>query len=160
VDGTHWATLFDAVTTAEKAILQSGTTIIEATGYAAGSDVPVASKTYSVAGTVAAATGFQTAPGEVVALVRYSTAARTTKNHPIYLFNYYHGAYTKLVGTTTDLLDVNQRAAIVTYAGKWLTGFSDGTITAVRCSPKGAIALTPIVEEYVTHRDFPYTPSL
>jgi hypothetical protein len=41
-----------------------------------------------------------------------------------------------------------------------VTGFSDGTITAKRSSPHGATCTGSIVEEYATHRDFPYTPSL
>ncbi len=46
-DATHWHTLMDAVVTAEKASLSAGVTIVEALGYAAGSDVPVATKTYT-----------------------------------------------------------------------------------------------------------------
>lgn len=159
-DATHWHTLMDAVTTAEKAILPSDTTIVEAVGYAAGSDVPVATKTYSLAGTVSVAGGFYRAPGEVAALIRYSTNARTTKNHPIYLFNYVHGCYITEPSADYDLLHTSQKTAMTTYAGAWITGFSDGSITAVRASPNGAAATGAIVEEYVTHRDFPHTPSL
>lgn len=157
-DATHWHTLMDAVTTAEKASLKSAQTIVNAIGYNAGSDVPVASKSYSLAGTSGFAGGATTAPGEVAALVRYSTSARTTKNHPIYLFNYVHGVY--LNGTTVDLLDATQKTALATYAAAWIAGFSDGSITAVRASPQGAAATGAQVEEYVTHRDFPYTRSL
>jgi hypothetical protein len=159
-DPTHWHTLFDAITTAEKAGLTSTNTIVEALGYAAGSDVPVATKVYSLAGTSAVATGHIGVPGEVAGLTRYSTAARSTKNHPIYLFNYYHGVQVNSL-VSTDLLDASVKAAMDTYAGAWLTGFSDGgSVTAVRASPNGAAATGHLVEEYVTHRDFPHTPSL
>lgn len=160
VDTAHWNTLFDAVTAAEKLTLSTVTTIIETIGYAAGSDVPVASKTYSLAGTVSPVSGAAPAPGEVAALVRYSTTARTVKNHPIYLFNYIHRPWLLTSGSNSDKLDANQKTALTTYAGAWITGFSDGSITAVRASPQGAAATGAIVEEYVTHRDFPHTPSL
>lgn len=159
-DASHWNTLFDAVTAAEKLTLPAVVTITQAVGYAAGSDVPVASKAYSLAGTVSPVSGGQPAPGEVAALVRYSTNARTVKNHPIYLFNYIHRPWLKTSGSNSDLLDANQKTALQTYAAAWITGFSDGSITAVRASPKGAGATGAIVEEYVTHRDFPPTPSL
>jgi|SRR5579862_3303747 len=159
-DATHWHTLMDAVVAAEKATMGSFQSIVEAIGYAAGSDVPVATKNYTTAGTLSGATG-ENVPGEVAALVRYSTAAKTTKNHPIYLFNYYHGVIAQNSSISViDKLDNAQKTAFGTYANAWITGFSDGSITAVRASPNGAAATGQIVEEYLTHRDFPYTPSL
>lgn len=154
-DVTHWHTLMDAVTTAEKAVLSPDAEIVEAIGYAAGSDVPITNKVYAVDGTVSPVTGNIPAPGEVVALVRYSTAERTTKNHPIYLFNYYHHVFVEPGDSTCDTLDAHQKSALLTYAGQWISGFSDGTITATRCGPHSQAALGAIVEEFVTHRDFP-----
>lgn len=159
-DATHWHTLMDAVTTAEKAIYGNSSTIVEAVGYAAGSEVPVASKVYSLTGTCTYATGNASVPLGVCALIRYSTAARSTKNHPIYLFNYHHGVAVLDTFAGYDKLDANQKAAMVTYATAWITGFSDGSITAVRASPQGAAATGSLVEEYVTHRDFPYQSSV
>lgn len=156
-DSTHWHTLFDAIVAAEKAIYVSQCTIVEATGYAAGSDVPVDSKAYSTAGT--GSFGGQNDPLEVVALLRWSTPARSTKNHPIYLFNYFHMARSVASGTDWDKLDPTQRTAIGTYASSWISGFSDGSITAVRAGPNGVTAAAGFVEEYVTHRDFPYSRS-
>lgn len=156
-DTTHWNTLFDAVVAAEKAIYVSAHTIVSAVGYAAGSDVPVASKSYSQAGT--GSFGGQNDPLEVVALLRWSTTARTSKNHPIYLFNYFHGARSVSTGTDWDKLDSAQKTAIGTYAAAWISGFSDGTHTCVRAGPNGATATGHFEEEYVTHRDFPYSRS-
>jgi hypothetical protein len=158
-DTAHWTTLADAVVTAEKAIYTGAYTIREAVGYNAGSDVPVFSKTYSTAGTVSPSGTPVGTPGEVAALLRFSTSQRTTKNHPIYLFNYFHGA---LVGAGTggeDVLNAGQRTAIGVYADAWITGFSDGALTHKRCGPNGAVAIGRFVAEYVTHRDFPYTTS-
>lgn len=159
-DATHWHTLMDAITAAEKTCITGDCTIVNAVGYGAGSDVPVASKSYSLGGTATIVSGNQVCPGEVAGLVRYSTSARTVKNHPIYLFNYYHGMATHFTGGESDLLDANIKSALTTYSADWISGFSDGSITAVRASPQGAAATGAIVEEYVTHRDFPHTPSL
>jgi hypothetical protein len=156
-DASHWHTLMDAVTAAEKAIYYSSQTIIEAIGYNAGSDLAVASKTYSLAGTLSISTE-QSTPGECAALLRWSTAARTSKNHPVYLFNYFHGVLKP--GSDPDKVATVQKTAMESYAASWISGFSDGTITAVRAGPNGANATGHQVEEFITHRDFPYTPSL
>jgi len=151
-DNAHWTTLSDAVVTAEKATMDSGQTIVQTIGYAAGSDVPVFTKTYSTAGTLAVSTSMP-APGDAAALVRYTTAARTAKNHPVYLFNYYHGA--RLTNSSPDNLYSGYVTALGTYASSWITGFSDGTLTLVRAGPNGATATGQLVEPLVTHRDLP-----
>lgn len=153
----NWHSLMDAIVAAEKTIYGGTITIVECVGYAAGSDVPVSSKTYSTVGTWGSAGNY--APGEVAALIRYSTTARTTKNHPVYLFNYYHGMYTEVVGSDSDTLYPAQRSLMQTYAADWISGFTAGGITAVRAGPNGATAVGSLVEEYVTHRDFPYSTS-
>jgi len=150
-DSTHWTTFSDAIVTAEKATMFSFVTITGTIGYAAGSDVPVFSKSYSTAGTLASGTGTPT-PGFVAALVRYATAARTPKNHPVYLFNYYHGVHED--SAAGELLQASQRTALGTYASAWISGFSDGTNTLVRAGPNGATATGQTVNQYLTHRDF------
>lgn len=159
-DATHWHTLMDNIVTAEKAIHDSSVTIVACYGYAAGSDVPVASKTYSTAGTKTYSAGHDKLPGECAGIVRWSTAARTTKNHPIYLFKYFHGVHYDGSGTNADKVDATLISAYDTYAAAWISGFSDGSITAVLASPGGAAATGHLSEEYVTHRDFPYTTSV
>lgn len=151
-DGTHWTTLADAVTAAEKAIYNSSVRILEAVGYAAGSEVPVFSKVYALDGTGSITSAVQAA-GAVAALVRYSTTARSTKNHPIFLFNYYHGIAAKI--GEPDSFNLSQLALFEAYADAWMTGFSDGTITAVRAGPNGATATSRLVKGFLTHRDFP-----
>jgi hypothetical protein len=155
-DSTHWTTLSDAVTTAEKAIYTSTgftLTITGTFGYAAGSDVPVFSKTYSLAGTAAIGSGCAT-PGDCAVLVRYSTSARTSKNHPIYLYNYYHGAVSS-TATAGDTVQSTQVTNMGTYAAAWVAGFSDGSITCVRTGPEGHNATGYVVNTKVHHRDFP-----
>lgn len=152
-DNAHWTTLSDAIVTAEKAIHVSNVTIVKTTGYAAGSEVPVFTKTYSTVGTYGGGTGI-TCPGDVAALIRYSTAARTSKNHPIYLFNYYHGV--ERSNLNADTLDAGQLSAMNTYAGTWIgAGFSDGATSYTRAGPLGATATGQLVESLLTHRDLP-----
>lgn len=152
-DSAHWTTFSDAVTTAERAALAPMVTIVGAYGYGAGSDVPLFSKTYSLAGT-ASVTGLQRQAGEVVALVRYATPARTVKNHPVYLFNYYHGQYSD-PGLAPDAISGSLSGLLQNYANGWITGRSDGTNTYVRAGPQGVTASAAFVEPLLTHRDFP-----
>lgn len=152
-DSGLWTTLSDNVVDDEKSIHKADVTIVETIGYDVASDVPVFSKSYSTVGTKDW-TGVNAAPGDCAAIARWSTDARSTKNHPVYLFNYFHR-----VGyhdaTSADSLDTNIRNAIVNYCQDWITGFSDGSVPHMRCGPRGAVALDIIVDEYIRHRDFP-----
>lgn len=144
--------------TAEKAVYipqaSGGSKIVATVGYAAGSEVPVFNKTYTTDGTLSA-TGWNPVPGDCAAVVRYSTSARTSKNHPLYLFNYYHSIGIGTGGSQADTLLASQKTALTTYASAWVTGFSDGTITAVRAGPNGNAATGVLVQSLVTHRDLP-----
>ena len=136
---------------AEKAIFEGGGSIVLAVGYDAGSDVPVFSKAYATAFTGAFAS-WQPATGDTAALARYTTTQRTSKNHPVYLFNYFHSVgFTN--ATSGDLLSSTQKAAIESYCTAWIAGFSDGTVTHHRAGPNGAVAQTRIVNAELTHRD-------
>lgn len=159
-DATHWHTLMDNVTTAEHLVHRPKVIITEAIGYAAGSDVPVASKVYSIAGAGSGWTACEDAPLNAAALIRWSTAARTTKNHPIYCFSYMHNCAYDNTQLDQDHLCSSEKTVLQTFATAWITGFSDGSITATRASPNGAAATGSIVEEYITHRDFPYQSSV
>lgn len=128
-------------------------TITGTFGYAAGSDVPVFTKTYATAGTKSTTTASIMQHGEVAALVRYATAARTTKNHPIYLYNYYHCVAAN-AWNDQDKLETAWKTALQTYATAWIAGYSDGTNLYPRTGPNGHIATGSLVETYLTHRDF------
>lgn len=151
-DPAHWTTFADGVVNAEKLCLTSSVTIVQVDGYAPGSDVPVFTKAYTTVGSVAVSAVIQT--GEVVALVRFSTASRTSKNHPLYLFNYFHSVETTS-SAAPDTLLVARKNLFTTYATAWVTGFSDGTNILKRCGPQGQLATGVLVSSFVTHRDFP-----
>lgn len=153
VDSTHWTTLCDNIVNAEKAVLMADVTIVQAVGYEAGSDVPVFTKTYATAGVNVVGSLFMQ-QGEVAALVRYATATRTSKNHPKYLFNYYHRV-PGLSAANPDTLQTGFVTGYGIYAAAWVAGFSDGSAVKPRMGPNGDLALGYVVEPLLTHRDFP-----
>lgn len=158
-DSAHWTTLMDAIVAAEKLIYNptstGGCKITQGIGYAAGSEVPVFSKNYTQEGVGAFSGGVQT-PGDVAMLVRYSTPDRSTKNHPVYCFNYYHAMISQGGNTTGDLPHSAQKSALATYGAAWLTGFSDGVTTFKRSRPTGDLCNGVLVPTYFTHRDLPH----
>lgn len=154
-----WTALATAVVNLEKTIYSNELTITGFVGYDPGSDVPVASGPFSVVGTLGFVAGTARTPGEVAAVLRWSTDARTVKNHPIYLFKYFHGAFVQSVAGEQDLLEPSQGTAILAYGNDWITGITGGGVTAKIASPEGAHGVTPTVKQYVSHRDFPPTSS-
>lgn len=152
-NSSAWAALALALRNDLKAGVSSGLSIIGSVGYAAGSEVPVWSETVSVAGTLASGTP---ATGDSATMVRWTTDARSTKNHPIYLFNWFHGASWSGSGSSDTLLAA-QKTVYDNFAAKFASGgagYSDGTNTYHRCGPYGAVGLVGSCNEYVRHRDF------
>lgn len=155
-DSTHWTTFTDAIVAALKIPLPPSCEIIEAIGYNAGSDLPVFAKAYSTVGIYSIDAGNFEGPGDCAYLLKWSTTARTSKNHPVYLFSYMHGIvldHTQPAGALAS----GQRSRYNDYGTAWVTGFSDGTHTLVRAGPNGATGswVGRGDPAYVTHRDFP-----
>ena len=158
-DATHWTTLCDAVTAAEKALYKTlatgGAKIIEAVGYAGGSEIPVFTKTYTLDGT-GAFTSWLAAPSDAAALIRYATPDRSSKNHPVYCFNYYHGIGMNNGTLLYDQVNPDQKTALGVYGADWIAGFSDGANTYTRSRPNGNQCNGYFVEPLITHRDLPH----
>lgn len=159
-DDAAWEAFADLIVASEKTCFTSDLTIVEAVGYDSGSASStnphgdaVWAKTYTTVGTWTPAVGDNAMSGDSAALVRYGTAERSVKNHPIYLMNYYHNVYS--ASTSGDTISPTQKTALENYADDWLTGFlADGTHRE-RCGPRGAVAVSRRVDPYVRHRDFP-----
>lgn len=152
-DFAHWHALAAAIILVEKACYSTGPVITGATGYAAGSEVPVYTETFSTGGTLSG-TGSIDPPGDCAVCVRYSTTARTSKNHPVYLYNYYHGARLPVAGG--DAVMGTQITAFNALASQWIgSGFSDGTTSYNRAGPNGATATGYLTQPLITHRDLP-----
>jgi hypothetical protein len=160
IDNAHWTTLANNIIASEKT-MYDGPTIVQAIGYdkdTATSTNPhgnaVFSADYTVAGTAAYHTGTgEQATGDSAVYLRYGTDARSARNHPVYLSNYFHGAW-RDSGDPDSLLNA-QAADVEAYADDWLAGFTDGTSPRERCGPRGAVAVSRVVDPWVRHRDFP-----
>jgi hypothetical protein len=155
-----WATMADAIVASQKTCFTVDLTIVEAVGYDASSATStnphgdaVFTKTYTATGTYTPGAGVVPTPGDVAAIVRYSTPARSSRNHPVYLMNYYHDV--QVAGTNADLVDPAQVTLLEAFADDWITGFSDGVETHERCGPRGAVAIGRRVDPVTRHRDFP-----
>lgn len=157
---SEWDTLFGHIVAAEKTCFHSEQTIVECVGYDSASATStnphgdaVYAAPFAVTGTFTPGTNDVGAPGDCASLVRYSTPARSSKNHPVYLMNYYHGVFN--LSNNADALSPTQQTALEDYADAWITGFSDGSIVHERCGPRGAVATGRRVDPFVRHRDFP-----
>jgi hypothetical protein len=152
-DSNAWVGLFDAWTAIERAIYRTPL-IIAAHGYAPGSDVAVASKSYSLAGTLAAGSSVL-CPGDCAAVLRMATTKLSKKNHRVYVFSYYHGVQRTAGDANVDIVDVPQRAAIDAFGSVMLNGLTTGGRTYKRTTPDGAAVTGEVAQLYVGHRDFP-----
>lgn len=152
--GSVFDTLSDWLTNIMVSGITARTTIVGTVGYDAGSDVPTNSKTYSLSGSNTVTGGETLATLEVAALWRFATDARTSKNHPIYLFKYVHD---QILGTSSDreAMVSGRRTTQESLAGDLVTGDTVGGTLYQLCGPFGAVALSSSVGQFFTHRDFP-----
>lgn len=153
-DSDTWHNLMDQVVAQEKAIYTSAVAIVAAHGYAPGSGAEVASKTYLLAGTGTFA-NYVYVPGDCAAVCRWATSKRSTKNHPVYLFSYYHMVgYSSAVGSADDV-NPAQKVKLQEYADAWRTGITIGGRTYKRTTPDGVLTTGALAEQFISHRDFP-----
>jgi hypothetical protein len=145
-----WHTLMDAVVTAMKATLTDYCEITSVKGYTASSDIAASEKAYTTTGTYSSS-GKVFAPGEIAMLLRWETAAKSSKGHPVYLFNYIHGVLLSSGSAAgAQQLDAGLVAAGAAFAQTWWnSGFSDGTNTYYRAGPNGATAVSRTVNNTV-----------
>jgi len=64
------------------------------------------------------------------------------------------------VPTNYDKVDTTQKTAMNTYAAGWVSGITAGGVTAVRATPAGHVATGVLIEQWITHRDFPPSSSV
>jgi hypothetical protein len=139
---------------AQEAIQYSSrVTFLSAIWRAVGSEVPVYTETLSGTGSMAT-TGRSSCPGDCVAMLRFSTTQRTSKNHPIYLFKYFHDVYYD-TGGDVDTVAALQQGRVLAYGNMMVTGVTQAGVTYKACGPHGAVAQGALAETLITHRDFP-----
>jgi len=152
-DQTHFNTMSDNVWGQISGVIPARNTLVETIGYNPGSFLPVYTKAYGASGTYTDTTNPQ-APGEACMLWRFTTTQRSTKNHPIYLYKWFHGMQTD-GATSPDTL----RSAIYTSSASQIahlcTGQSDGTLTRPYCGPFGAVAQSGTCNPKLHIREFP-----
>ena len=152
--GADWLGLMNLYEPFARYLLPTNQTLVEMVGYLAGSDVPVYTHSYGVAGLYTVPGSSHPCPGDCCAVSKFTTDARTSKNHPIYLFKYLHVA--TYDGTAPDTLSVDQHTQVPAGLACWLDGSLTVAGTPVSyCGPYGAVALAQIIEPYISHRDFP-----
>lgn len=144
-----WHALADAIVTAEAQLFTAAVEIVGAVGYALDGSPSVFNATYTTPGAGVIAGGFPI-PGYNTMNLRYLTDQRTSKGHPIYLRNYYHGA--EIAAGDTDTLLLVQHTALQHFGNLWVTGFSDGSVTHKRAGPNGAVAQVATASQWVGHR--------
>jgi len=149
-----WHSLMDAVVTLEKAIYPATVTITQALGYEPGSDVAAASKAYTTAGTHVES-GAVVVPGDCAVVLRMATTKRSSKNHPVYVFSYFHSAEIIPAGGS-DAVAPGQKTAVENYGNSWLNGIAvSGLRSFQRTTPDGHATTGRFCEPWVGHRDFP-----
>lgn len=152
-DSDAWHLFMDQVVLYEKTIYTDAVTIISCTGFEAGSDVPVANKTYTTAGTLTVA-GYST-PGDAAVVLRHATTKTSVNSHPVYVHSFFHAARAATDVNYGDTLLGTQKTAVENYGGHWRDGITAGGITAVRSTPDGHAVTGMSVDPYIGHRDFP-----
>ncbi len=153
-DSTAWHSMMDTWTAAERGVLSNFHTIVAAHGYLPGSDVAVASKAYTLAGTYADG-GDPITPGDCAAVLRHGTTKTSTKNHPVYLFSYYHAPVHVPAAGNGDAIKASQVSAIQSLGDSFVAGLTTGAVTRTRCTPDGHDSTGALAEPWVGHRDFP-----
>jgi hypothetical protein len=153
-DDSAWHALMDAWVGAEAGVHWTSVHIVEAYGYAPGSKVAVASKAYTQAGGMSSA-GAEVMPGDCAAVLRQATTKRSIKNHPVYVFSYFHAVARALSPTTPDTLFGPSLTAYDSYGAALMNGITVGGRTYKRTTPDGHAVTGHLVDGFIGHRDFP-----
>lgn len=152
-DQTHFDTFCTNLWNSIKVAIPARVTADTMTGYNAGSFLPVFTHSVAANGGYSDTTNPQ-APGEACMLWRFTTDQRTTKNHPIYLFKWFHGMQTD-GATSPDTLRAGIHSTAAGSVSDLLAGYSDGTNTRKYCGPRGAVAQSGTCMTLLHMREFP-----
>lgn len=152
-DQTHFDTFATNLWNSVKVSLPARVTCTTMTAYNAGSFLPVYTHAISANGGYTDTTNPQ-ASGEMCMLWRFTTDQRTSKNHPIYLFKWWHGMQTD-GATSPDTLRGGIHSTASSPVADLIAGYSDGTNTRIYCGPRGAVAQAGTVNTLLYAREFP-----
>lgn len=153
-NNTEWYAMMDTWTAAERAIYDGYKVITRAHGYLPGSDVAVATKAYSLAGTLALGSDSLT-PGDCALVIRWATTKVSSKNHTVYVFSYYHQPIVVPAAGAADTIKSAQITAAQAFGDVLVSGLTTGASTRKRCTPDGHLVTGCHPNLYAGHRDFP-----
>jgi hypothetical protein len=148
-----WDALFAAVKALEQPFLPTTVSFVAAHGYGPASDVALANAVLTGTGSMAI-TGTVPLPGDAALVVRHATTKRSTKNHTVYVFSYYHGVRQASAATNGDQAWGTQYNALDTSSGVWNTGFTVGGRVFKRTTPDGHAVTGRVTDPHIGHRDF------
>lgn len=151
---SDWTSLVAALAVYEKAIFDANTSIVAAHGYAPGSEVAIHNETLSIAGTHTP-TGVVELPGDCALVLRQATTKKSSKNHTVYVFSYFHGVLGDTALGSPDNAVADQIASVQALGDAWKNGFTAGGRTYKRTTPTGQLVVGASVDPYIGHRDFP-----
>jgi hypothetical protein len=154
-DQAAWDAWANKIRDIEKPIYPAGVTFVEWYGYNSGSwEIKPTSFDFRgvyAGGTVGTlvTTGYQAAPGDSAATIRFGTGQYTSRGKPIYLRKFIHPAF--MDTGTSDLLATPQKTALDTYGTALING--TGLIGTARMSrPNGDLAIDRTTATYITTR--------
>lgn len=84
-----------------------------------------------------------------------ATTQKSSKNHTVYVFSYFHGAMYATAGGDPDALWSTQLNAMNTYFSTWQTGIAVGARQYKRTTPSGHLTTGHVTDAHIGHRDFP-----
>lgn len=151
---SDWYTFMDAIVLLEKAMITNDQKVIGCYGFAPGSEVAVATKAYTTVGTMSS-TGGTATPGDCAAVLRMATTKKSSKNHTVYVFSYYHRALWQTASGSSDTLFAGQKTQIEDYATAWINGITVAGRPYKRTTPDGHLTTGRTVDPWIGHRDFP-----
>lgn len=149
-----WDALFNGIKSLENAFLPTTVNFVSAHGYAPGSDVAVANLALTGTGLIAT-TGSIPLPGDAALVVRWATDKRSSKNHVVYVFSYYHGVRQSNSATNGDQVWGSQYTPLAASAGVWVSGLTIGARVYKRTTPDGHLVVGSTADANIGHRDFP-----
>jgi hypothetical protein len=94
-------------------------------------------------------------PGDAALVLRQATTKKSTKNHTVYCFSYFHGVLGDLSLGSPDTALSSQTAAVLALGQAWNNGFTAGGRTYKRTTPDGHAVTGAAVDPFIGHRDFP-----
>jgi hypothetical protein len=148
-DSAAWTTLVAGIKVLEQNLLGDSAYFKEAHGYLPGSEVAVHTEVMTGQGAI---TGGTKVPGDCAMVARWATSKRSTKNHTVYVFSYYHDV--RSAGAPADNVYDPQLTAARTNLDLLHTGVTIGGVVRKRCTPDGAAAIGCAVNGFIGHRDF------